>query len=125
MMSDLKDHLDLLQNPAELEKLISDPKRASEFVYCDQISHDTGQSFLRSMVKEISDAHTFTITPPSLFDIVSLRRASSREDAPEDTYVVIVAYSSQETPEDDLFVERVPLGVYVDGKWRLPAWRGE
>jgi hypothetical protein len=122
MVSDMRKYLALLQNPAELKRIASDQEQAKEFVYCYCVSVDTGQALLRSYVRDLSAGHDLKIKQPSLFDIVPLGKGFGDTNAPEDVYILSAVVSGLETPESKPFAERLPLGAYVEGKWRLFAW---
>lgn len=122
MVRDMKKYIALLQNPAELEKIASDQEEAREFVYCYRVSVDTGQAVLRSYVRDLSAGHELAIKQRSLFDIVRLSDVFVDENTPDDVYIVSAVVSGQETPGSKPFAERLPLGAYVEGKWRLFAW---
>jgi hypothetical protein len=108
MFARLNDFINLLNDQKRMKEISRDWEACADYVYRFKgVSEKTALNMLRQYAG-------VRVRPPSLLDIVPM--STLEAGAPEDIYLV---GSLVEKERGTVRIARWPLGVYVDGTWRI------
>lgn len=120
MFAELDDFIDMLEAQKKMKDISSDWETCSQFVYrYSEMSKRAALEFIR----EYASGKT-TVRNPSLLEIQQLNKADKNSEAPDNVFVmssVIDWQGNQEHLREKNL--KLPLGAYVDGEWRIFAFR--
>jgi len=111
IFSELEEFVELLNTPSELREILQSPEASQNFIFNYHTSLDQGMKFLDEYLSLGA-----SLEPPSILDIKPLESVGFGDDARTNVYILggtIVWGPDKENRE------RLPIGAYVDGKWKV------
>lgn len=111
IFSELDKFVELLNTPSELREILKSPEASQNFIFNYHTSLDQGVKLLDEYLSVGA-----SLEPPSILDIKPLDSVGFGDDARTNVYVLggtIVWGPNKENRE------RLPIGAYVDGKWKI------
>lgn len=117
MFDKLDEFIKLLQNKEALDLLAKDSDASRSMLYFLGRPKPTSEAGYRTLVKSCSD---LWIRPPSLLDVKPLGDLVKQSvSSGQDVYAFSTLVCDAERNPENLM--KMPMGVFVEGKWRLLA----